>query len=145
MECPKYEENAVCAYQAEFAKVGTRDANQVVEELAAIFSVNVERARYLRLWEQINGGIVQPEVTKHMEQTFQMGAKLAELQKGKKSVKTTAEGQGVLSKFFGELGQQRVLVAGESEHKIPENYEHENLDDDPHAELTDRQRKQMGN
>lgn len=145
-DCPKYQENAVCAFQAEFSKVGTRDANQVVEELAAIFSVNVERARYLRLWEQINGGIVQPEVTKHMEQTFQMGAKLAELQKGKKSTRSTVQGEGVLSRFFGGLGgEQKVLVAGEQTHELPEDYENEDEEKIVEDSRTARQRKQMEN
>jgi hypothetical protein len=144
-DCPKFGgEGAVCAYQAEFAQVGTRDANEVVEELAAIFSVNVERARYLRLWEQIQGGgLVEAGVTKHMEQTFQMGAKLAELMKGKKSVKTTASGEGVLSRYFGGLGApQKQVIAGEEPHQaLPENYEED--EDEILDTRTERQKRQV--
>jgi hypothetical protein len=107
MDCPKFSEGSVCAFQTAFAAVGTRDVNAVVEELGAIFAVNVERGRYLRLAEQITGGgSVDAGVTKHMTETFQMGAKLAELMRGKKGVKASVSGQGALSKFFGDFGQQ---------------------------------------
>lgn len=121
MQCPKFSNGAVCAFQEDFSRVTTRNANEVVEELAKIFSVNVERARYLRLWEQINGGVPDGDVTKHMTETFQMGAKLAELQKGKKSVITTASGEGVLSKFFGGIGTPRAQISEKnSEENSPE-------------------------
>lgn len=145
-DCPKFSENAVCAYRDEFANIEVRDANQVVDQLASIFALNIERGRYLRLAEQLNGqGIISPDVTKHFTETFQMGAKLAELMKGKKGVKATAQGDGVISRLFGGLGAQparQLIAADEEQHEIPADYEHEEIPDETEDVLTERQKKQ---
>jgi hypothetical protein len=146
LDCPKYSEGAVCAYREDFAKVGTRDVNQVVEEIASIFALNIERGRYLRLYEQLNGGRVDMDVTKHLDTTFQQGVKLAELMRGKKGVKTTAQGQGVISRLFGNLGAapvRELTSADTEEHDIPEDYELEPEIGEVTDHLTDRQRRQL--
>lgn len=144
-ECPKFREGAVCAYREEFAKVTARDANEVVEQLASIFALNIERGRYLRLAEQISGGgVISPEVTKHMTDTFVMGAKLAELMKGKKKTTASMQGSGVVSRLFGSIGAQppRELTDGGDEHEIPDLTENE-IEEPEDDGLTDRQRKQQ--
>lgn len=105
-QCPKYAEGAVCAFKESFSGVDTRDVNSVVEELGSIFAVNVERARYSRLQEElIGGGMSSKVVTEQMETTFHMGVKLAELMKGRKKTTTTIQGEGMLKRLFGSLGE----------------------------------------
>lgn len=123
MECPKYQEGATCAFKASFSVTGTRDVNQVVEELGGLFSVNVERARYARLAEELTGGgVVSKDVTQHMETTFGMGVKLAELMKGRKRTTTTVQGEGMMDRLFGNHfgAPQITLDADTKSHVVPE-------------------------
>jgi hypothetical protein len=138
--CPEYNpERVVCAFKDAFGLVYTRDANSVVDELASLFALNIERGRYMRLAEElVAAGNPSMAVSKHLDMTFHQGIKLAELMKGKKSARATVQGQGAIDRIFGGIGgSEPVQVAGTPKHVLPVE-EHED-DDDLDEESEDKQ------
>ena len=70
--CQYYQEGYVCYYEKEFSRFDSRDINDVKEAISAIVDLNTSRLQRATMFEIMDGGIIDPEVTKLSKDVLQM-------------------------------------------------------------------------
>ncbi len=115
--CPQYKAGHVCAYTKEFA-AGLEAVEGESPEMAAVRSLleqQMIRARKALLFETFDGGILNKETTKVMQETARLAKMLHDMKNpvgmfGKPSLPAPSAGQpqnaGMLQQIFGGMGSK---------------------------------------
>ena len=122
--CPKYEIDAVCAYEAAFRAFPMRDVQSVLAVKREVLEGNIARLRMARLQEQVvSGGAYDPQVTKISEVVDAQLTGFLELSRSVQKVDVTVLGEeparkgGILSQLFGPA-VERTVVDLNPDHEI---------------------------
>jgi len=111
LECPEYHEGYICAFTSEFAKVGTRSIDEIIDVLRRMFEDNILRLRRARLQEEIVlGGRADRKTTRLSKLCFRQAMQLVEYMRAVEATTVVASGEGILSRIFGHLTDPHDIV-----------------------------------
>jgi hypothetical protein len=108
VECTEYQEGYVCAFNDAFKAFESRNEEQVLGAMKYIVDKNKERLfRSIHYEEAVNGGALDPTVTRQSESVLSMMRELIELQRESERIELSIMeekgpvGGGILSRLFG--------------------------------------------
>jgi hypothetical protein len=83
--CPKYKPGYVCAFHKVFKQFNTRNSDDVLDAMHSLVEVNIERLQRMMMFEQMDGGFADQNVTSLIDQNMKYLNMLAEMEsRGKK-------------------------------------------------------------
>jgi hypothetical protein len=139
--CPKYEDNATCAYEEDLSGLTTRDANNMIPALEVIADLQLKRGlRGVMLEARVAGGQLDPNVTRQLAIASDAIEKVARLKvpMQQASTKTTtvvsqdsgvAKGGGVFARLLAGFGKPKISEGAAEGGTIVLNPPREELDD----------------
>lgn len=106
--CPEFKPGYLCAYNKIFKKFDSRDPHDVMEQMVSIINMNSERIQRVAIFEMLDGGMPDANLTQLMQTQMNWLDMLMDLRKyaftresGRESVQINMQGEGILSKIFG--------------------------------------------
>ena len=122
-DCPEYKEGYVCAYNKEFGKFNTRNMEDVADAMHGIVEMNMSRLQRMMMFEMMDGGMIDPNVSALMEMNMKYLKQLNDLQSAKviaqrqtimtsdgrveevTTVTSNPQAGGILAQMFGGMGK----------------------------------------
>jgi len=108
--CPKFKVDHVCAFQKEFEQANVETVADAIEYMKGLVQFTHERMIKNALFEAVQGGIIDPQVSLEQERLFEQTERLARLQmdgsRGGEEL-TVRGGPGILERLFGKTGESR--------------------------------------
>lgn len=100
--CPLFKEGSACSYEI---PVEIRNRDQVTSALLGMVEMQFQRIAGARFGEELEGGILNPDLSKEIDRFFNMVKKMKEINESNESLTITGKGgaaAGILSRLFGE-------------------------------------------
>lgn len=123
-KCPEYKAGYACAYNKIFDKFDTRDMADIIQAMQGIVDFSLGRLQRTMMFEMLEGGLPDPNVSAMMDQTMRYLAQLKSMyESGSTEVLrqtkilrsdgtqemttqvTNPQRGGILEKIFGDLGK----------------------------------------
>lgn len=122
-KCPEYKAGYACAYNKIFDKFDTRDMGDIIQAMQGIVDFSLGRLQRNMMFEMLNGGLPDPNVSAMMDQSMRYLAQLKSMyENGNTEVLrqtkilrsdgsqetttqiTNPQSGGILEKIFGNMG-----------------------------------------
>lgn len=126
-KCPEYKSGYACAYNKIFDKFDTRDMGDIIQAMQGIVDYSLRRLQRTMMFEMLEGGLPDPNVSSMMEQSMRYLAQLKSMyESGSTEVLrqtkilrsdgtqelttqvTNPQSGGILEKIFGNMGQSDI-------------------------------------
>jgi hypothetical protein len=109
--CPSFQPGAACAYKFPI-KVETKGERRAVAN--GTLAMQFQRVSFMRMKEELDGGLVDPNTSQEMDRLIKMMATIAEIEDDRDFFEVSMRGRvapgsggGVLSRLFGsDVGRQ---------------------------------------
>ena len=138
-DCEQYRAGFVCAFDKQFSKFNTRDANDIVDAMAGIADESLGRLQRAIMFEKMDGGMATGDVTTLIDQNMRLLKQMSELNNTRATISqktvfkedgthetvtkmnVNPQGGGILSKIFGMASAGATDI--EDEEHIDAEYE----------------------
>lgn len=80
-DCPQYKAGYVCAFDKALKKFDTRNLDDVMDIMHSMVNMNIQRMQRAMMFENMDGGMVTPEVSGLIDQNMRLLLKIKEMQK----------------------------------------------------------------
>lgn len=103
--CPEFSVDADCCALEKMVKYDITKPEGLGSLLQTMLSIQAKRVIRLAQWEDLEGGLPDPNVTKEIQELLNMMTKIKKMMKDEDSIVIHAKGKsskGVIDKLFGE-------------------------------------------
>lgn len=135
--CPEFESGKVCAFNKMFDRFDTRDMGDIVEAMQGMVNLNLKRMQRVAIFEQLDGGMPDGNLTQLIDQNMNLLNKLKEIYKAgdqevlRRTMVKRADGtmeETIEAKNPQDKGILSQLFAGESNRAEKEEEKEEPID-----------------
>ena len=78
-DCPEYKPDHVCAYVKEFQKFDTRNGSDVIDAMASLVNLNLQRTQRAAMFEVMDGGMADGNVSNLIDQNMKLLQMMSQL------------------------------------------------------------------